>query len=80
MMSTISLRLPDSLHKAAREEAKRDNVSINQLVASALAEKISALKTVDYLSNRAKRAPSRKQFLKLLDKIPSSAVSKDDAI
>ena len=44
-MSTISVRLPDSLHEAAREEAKRDNISMNQLIASALGEKLSALKT-----------------------------------
>lgn len=69
-MGTISLRLPDSLHEAAREEARRDKVSINQLVTTALAEKLSALKTVEYLENRAKRAPTRKQFLKLLDRVP----------
>jgi hypothetical protein len=67
-MSTISLRLPDSLHQAAREEAKRDKVSLNQLVTTALAEKLSALKTVDYLEYRAKRAPSRKRYLELMSK------------
>ncbi|MBN1309178.1 MAG: toxin-antitoxin system HicB family antitoxin [Chitinispirillaceae bacterium] len=69
-MSTISLRLPDSLHKAAREEARKDNISINQLVMTALAEKISSLKTIDYLAARAAEAPSRRQFLKLMDKVP----------
>ena len=55
-MSTISLRLPDSLHKTAKELAKQDHVSVNQLVATALAEKISALMTEDYLLKRGKRA------------------------
>lgn len=77
-MSTISVRLPDSLHKAAREEAKRDNVSINQLIASALGEKLSALKTVDYLAQRAKRAPTKKQFDKLMRKIPDTLPDKMD--
>lgn len=52
-MSTISLRLPDSLHKQARELARKENISINQLVTLALAEKISALATEDYLAERA---------------------------
>jgi len=59
-MSTISLRLPDSLHKKARDLAKKENTSINQLVSSALAEKISALLTEEYLEVRAKRADKNK--------------------
>ncbi len=42
-MSAISLRLPDSLHEKAREIAKQENVSINQMITLALAEKISAM-------------------------------------
>jgi predicted HicB family RNase H-like nuclease len=48
-MSSISLRLPESLHKQARELAKREDISINQLIATALAEKMSALMTGEYL-------------------------------
>ncbi len=48
-MSTISLRLPDSLHERIRKLAKKGRISINQFAASALAEKISALETEDYL-------------------------------
>jgi predicted transcriptional regulator len=54
-MSTISLRLPESLHKKVRELAKAENVSINQLISTALAEKMSALMTVEYLEERAAR-------------------------
>jgi len=31
-MSTISLRLPDSLHKQVRKLAEKEKVSINQLI------------------------------------------------
>ncbi len=31
-MSTISLRLPDSLHKQVRKLAEKESVSINQLI------------------------------------------------
>ena len=48
-MSTISLRLPNSLHKGVRELAKKEDVSINHLITTAVAEKLSALMTVEYL-------------------------------
>ena len=53
-MSTISLRLPASLHRRVRELAKKEEVSINQIITTALAEKLSALMTVEYLEERAK--------------------------
>jgi hypothetical protein len=59
-MSTLSLRLPESLHKFARELAKKERISINQLVTLALAEKISAIGAQDYLEKRAKRASEAK--------------------
>ena len=67
-MSTISLRLPESLHEKARELAKQENVSINQLVATALAEKLSALMTEEYLQARAKRG-SRRKFEAVLRRV-----------
>ena len=67
-MSTISLRLPDYLHDQVRELAKRENVSINQLVTLALAEKISALLTEDYLAERASRG-SRDKFEQVMAKV-----------
>ena len=59
-MSTISLRLPESLHKSARELAKKEKISINQLVTLALAEKVSAIGAQEYLEKRAKRASEAK--------------------
>jgi hypothetical protein len=67
-MSSISLRLPESLHKKARDLAKKEKTSINQLVSSALAEKISALTTEDYLQARAERA-GKNLFKKALNKV-----------
>lgn len=68
-MSTISLRLPESLHKKARELAKLEDVSINQLITTALAEKMSALMTVDYLEERAVRG-DRGRFERAMGKVP----------
>jgi hypothetical protein len=67
-MSTISLRLPESLHQRIRELARREGVSINQLINSAVAEKIAALLTEEYLEGRAKRG-SRRKFEKVLRKV-----------
>ena len=67
-MSTISLRLPDSLHERIRKLAKRDKISINQFAASALAEKISALETEEYLAKRAKRG-NREKFERAISKV-----------
>jgi hypothetical protein len=56
-MSTLSLRLPESLHKHVKELASREGVSINQFIATAGAEKMSALMAEDYLRERAAREP-----------------------
>ena len=43
--STYPLRLPKSLKDEVAKVAKRDGTSINQFIAIAVAEKISALET-----------------------------------
>ena len=67
-MSTINLYLPDSLHRKARELAEQEHISINQLITVALAEKISALMTEDYLNERTKRG-SRTKFEEAMAKV-----------
>ena len=54
-MSTLSIRLPNSIHQHAKRLARDEGVSVNQLVSSALAEKLSALDAERYLSERAER-------------------------
>jgi len=68
-MSALSLRLPDSIHRHIKEIAKKEGVSINQFISSAVSEKISALLTEDYLKNRAKGA-KKKDFKRILDRVP----------
>ena len=76
-MSTISLRLPESLHRQARELAEQEGISINQLIATSLAEKMSALMTHEYLEARAKRG-SRRVFQRVLKKVKDRAPAPDD--
>jgi hypothetical protein len=67
-MSTISLRLPDSLHEAAKTLARKEHISINQFVATALAEKLSALMAEEYIRDRAQRG-SRRKFEQAMAKV-----------
>ena len=76
-MSTLSLRLPDSLHKRVRELAEQEGISINQFISTAVAEKMAALMTVDYLEERARRG-DREKFLSVLAKVPDIAPNPGD--
>jgi hypothetical protein len=78
-MSTISLRLPESLHKRARELAQKEEISINQLITTALAEKMSALLTEEYLKERAKKG-SRRKFERALSKVRDIEPEPHDAL
>lgn len=78
-MSTLSLRLPDYLHENVRELAQREGVSINQFITLAVAEKMSALMTEDYLAERAKRG-SREKYEAVLAKVPDVEPAEDDRL
>lgn len=71
-MSTISVRLPDSLHQMAKTLASEDKASMNQFIASAVAEKVSALATERYLRERAERADISR-FQAALAAVPDQA-------
>lgn len=70
-MSQFALRMPDSLHGYAKEVALADNTSLNQFIVTAVAEKISALKTEEFFKQRAKQA-NVTQFDALLAAVPAT--------
>ncbi|MFM9964629.1 MAG: toxin-antitoxin system HicB family antitoxin [Planctomycetaceae bacterium] len=78
-MTTISVRLPNSLRDQLRACAKRDGTTVNQLVSSAVAEKLSALLTEEYLEARAKRG-SRKKFEAALRTVPDVEPAANDRL
>lgn len=78
-MSTISLRLPESLHKRVREVAAQEDISINQFITTALAEKLSALLTAEYIDMRARRG-SKRRFRKALSKVKAIEPESKDKI
>jgi hypothetical protein len=55
-MSPVSINVPDSILRKARELAERNGVSLDQFVSSAIGEKVTALLTVDYLKQRAAKS------------------------
>lgn len=76
-MSTLSLRLPDSLHRNLKQAAGADGISINHFVSLAVAEKLSALQTIDIISQRAKGA-SRASFLRAMSLVPPGEIIAGD--
>lgn len=54
--ATFQLRLPRSVKNGVERWAKLDGTSMNQLIATAVAEKLSALETAAFFEERATRA------------------------
>ena len=67
-MSTLNIQLPDSLYKSLQKLAEQDGVSLDQFIALAVAEKISALTTEGYLQERASRG-DRSKYESVLAKV-----------
>ncbi|MEI6146549.1 MAG: toxin-antitoxin system HicB family antitoxin [Methylococcales bacterium] len=54
-LSNYALRLPASLKQSVEQVARDEGTSLNQFIVTAVAEKLSALKTADYFAERAKK-------------------------
>jgi hypothetical protein len=78
-MSTLSLRLPNSLHDEIKKLARREGISINQLVSTAVAEKLAALMTEEHLEKRARRG-SKAKFQRVLRKVRSRPPAHEDRL
>lgn len=69
-MTTFNLNLPDSIQRHLQEMAELDGVSMDQFIASAVAEKMSVLTATNDLRNRASRGDSV-AFRAILDRVPN---------
>ena len=78
-MTALTIRLPESLHKEIKLLAQAEGVSINQFLTLAAAEKISALRTLDYLREEAQKG-SRADFEAFLVAVPSADPIEDDRL
>ncbi len=74
---TYPLRLPRSLKQAVERLSREDRTSINQFVATAVAEKVSALQTATYFADRQARADF-KAFDKIMKRRSGKAPRKGD--
>lgn len=78
-MSTLSVRLPNSLHRQLRELAEREGVSMNQLISSAVGEKLASLLTVEYLRERGGQG-KRSDYERVLRRVRNVAPEERDAL
>ncbi len=69
-MSALTVRLPNSVHAKIRELAARDEISVNQFIASAAAEKLASMLTIDYLRQEAAKG-QRQDFERYLNAVPN---------
>ena len=78
-MSTLSLRLPESIHKKVKELASEEGISINQFITTALAEKLSALLTLAYIEERGRKG-SRAKYERVLRKVRDTSPEQSDEL
>jgi hypothetical protein len=67
------------MHEKIKELAKKEGVSMNQLINSAVSEKLSALMTVEYLKERGELG-SREKFEHVLSKVPDNEPDERDQL
>ena len=68
-MSAVTVELPNSLHKKLEELAEREGFSLEQFLASAAAEKLSAMLQTKFLEREAELG-TRETFEKVLAVVP----------
>jgi hypothetical protein len=78
-MSIVQVQIPDSLHKSLSDLAGRDGISIDQFISTAIAEKLSALMTENYLKDRVERG-DRAKYEAILAKVPDVELEEYDRI
>jgi predicted transcriptional regulator len=76
-MTALTIRLPNSVHQKIKELAERDDISVNQFIASAAAEKMASVMTLDYLKTEAAKA-KHSDFEHYLSMVPDAPAQKDD--
>lgn len=76
-MTALTVRLPNSVHQKVRELAERDEISVNQFIASAVSEKMASVMTLDYLKSEAAKG-ERSDFDYFLGLVPSAPAMPGD--
>jgi post-segregation antitoxin (ccd killing protein) len=77
--TTYPLRLPRSVKAEVEQRAKQDGISVNQFVATAVAEKLAAMNTAEFFAERRARA-NLDAFDRLMRRQGDEAPRPDDTI
>ena len=77
--SNYALNAPESVLAAASRAAKRDGVSLNQFISTALAEKVAVLEAEEFFTQRAARA-DKARFLDVLERLGGEAPRPGDEL
>jgi len=77
--STYPLRLPRSIKAEVERRAKEDGISINQFVATAVAEKLAVMNSATFFAERRNRADF-KAFDRLMRRKGGEPPASEDTI
>lgn len=77
--STYPLKMPRSVKAAAARLAREEGVSLNQFIATAVAEKVGTLETAGEFLRRRAAGAKPEDLLRFLDGAPDAAPSPEDA-
>lgn len=78
--ATYPLKLPASVKAAAARLARADGVSLNQWIASAVAQKVGAVQTADAFLKQRAGASTGEGLIGFLDRAPDRAPDEDDRL
>lgn len=76
-MSKLTVELPDSLRRSIEALALKEGYSVEQFLASAAAEKMAAVRTLEYLRNEA-CGGRREDFERFLAAVPDAEPAETD--
>ncbi len=71
---TLNVTVPDTMYREIADLAAQQHVSVERIVAAALAEQLSGWNRVKQMAERG----SRERFLAVLDKVPAADPAPED--
>jgi hypothetical protein len=78
-MTALTVRLPNSVHQKVRELAEREDISVNQFIASAVSEKMASVLTIYFLKSESAKG-NRSDFDYFLSMVPNNAPLSGDEL
>ena len=78
-MNALTVELPDWLHSGIKTLSEQEGCTINQFLTSAAAEKMAAMKTLDYLRREAAEG-KREDFARFLAAVPHRKPEETDRL